>query len=45
MLNFINEVLAMKCKRILTIPIIAGVLAFVGGLRWTPSFGQNFGCP
>ena len=27
-----NEVLAMKGKRMLTIPIIAGVLAFVGGL-------------
>jgi hypothetical protein len=32
MLNFIIEVLAMKSKRMLTIPIIAGVLAFVGGL-------------
>jgi hypothetical protein len=31
MLNFINEVLAMKGKRMLTIPIITGVLAFVGG--------------
>ena len=31
MLSLINEVLAMKSKRMLTIPIIAGVLAFVGG--------------
>jgi hypothetical protein len=31
MLNFINEVLAMKGKRMVTIPIITGLLAFVGG--------------
>src|SRR5580692_1708798 len=31
MLNFKNEVLAMKRKRMLTTPIITGVLAFVGG--------------
>src|ERR1700686_2246250 len=31
MLNFINEVLAMNGKRMLTIPIITGVLAFMGG--------------
>ncbi len=28
----INEVLAMKCKKILTIPMITGVLVFAGGL-------------
>src|SRR6202163_462153 len=32
MLNFINEVLVMKGKRMLTIPIITGVLVVVGGL-------------
>jgi hypothetical protein len=32
MLNFMNEVLAMKGKRMLTIPIITAVLALVGGL-------------
>ena len=31
-LSLIKEVLAMKGKRMLTIPIITGVLAFVGGL-------------
>ena len=30
-LNLIEEVLAMKRKRMLTVPIVTGVLAFVGG--------------
>jgi hypothetical protein len=31
MLKLVNEVLAVKGKRLLTIPIITGVLAFAAG--------------